>query len=351
MFRGVKRIIVNCDGTWNSLSQAECTNVVRTHEAVLPRDPAGVEQRSFYVAGVGTKPWERVLGGAFGFGLSDNVKEAYTFIVEHFDPGDEIYLTGFSRGAYTARSAAGLVRKAGVLRRSLRGDRRSLGERIDEAYDLYRTGAHPDEPEVRAFREANSRETRIRFIGVYDTVGALGIPLQGAALANLVNRRWQFHDTDLSSRVDTAVHAVAIDEQRGPFVPTLWHTDPAARHEGQEVEQVWFAGVHSDVGGGYAERGLSDISWTWVAGRAADCGLALDPDALAAARPDPDGMLHESRTGIYRLTRPAVRELGAKDPACEYAATSALRRRPRRPTYAPNLTAYQRSSVFQKLRA
>ena len=347
----MKRIIVSCDGTWNSLTQADGTNVVRTHEAVLPRDDAGVEQRAHYVAGVGTKPWERLLGGAFGFGLSDNVKEAYRFIVEHFDPGDEIYLTGFSRGAYTARSAAGLVRKAGVLRRDLPDDRRDLDDRVDEAYDLYRTGAHPDEPEVVAFRRASSHETRIRFIGVYDTVGSLGIPLDGFALANLVNARWQFHDTELSSRVDTAVHAVAIDEQRGPFVPTLWHADPAARAAGQEVEQVWFAGVHSDVGGGYAERGLADIAWRWVAGRAADCGLALDADALAAARPDPDGVLHESRTGIYRLSRPAVREPGAVDPASEHAAASALRRRPRRPTYASNLTAYRRSAVFQKLRA
>ncbi|QWC83757.1 DUF2235 domain-containing protein [Nocardioidaceae bacterium] len=348
----MKRILVACDGTWNTARQADRTNVVRTHEAVLPRGEDGAPQLAHYVAGVGTKPWERVLGGVFGFGLSDNVRDAYRFVVEHFEPGDEIFLIGFSRGAYTARSTAGLIRKAGVLRRDLpgdgRGDRRGLDARVAEAYALYRTGQHPEDPDVVAFRRTHSHETRIRFVGVWDTVGSLGIPLSGVGLAALVNRRWQFHDTDLSSRIDTAVHAVAIDERRGPFTPAMWRTDGTAR---QEVEQVWFAGVHSDVGGGYAERGLADLSWTWLAGRAADCGLTLDPDVLAAARPDPDGVLHESRTGVYRLLRPAVREPGAADPDSESAATSALRRRPRRPTYAENLTAYRRSEAFRRTRA
>lgn len=330
------RLVVCCDGTWNTARRAAPTNVVRLHAAVAATGPDGLAQRAHYVQGVGTRPFERLVGGVFGFGLSANVQDGYAFLVEHFEPGDELFLVGFSRGAYTARSLAGLVRNAGVLRRE-------HADRQDEAYALYRDRAeHPRGEASTAFRARFSHETRIRAVGVWDTVGALGIPLGGLDTVRRLNARWRFHDTALSSRVDAAFHAVAVDERRGPFVPTLWQDDPAAAAEGRRVEQVWFAGVHSDVGGGYAERGLADVTLLWMADRLAECGLALDPGALSPQEvvPDPLSPLHDSRTGVHRLTRPVTRSLGEVAPGSELAASSAVERREQDPSYGPNLGAY-----------
>ncbi len=337
----MKRLVVCCDGTWNTAVQAAPTNVCVFHDAVAPAGDDGVQQVCHYVQGVGTKPWERLLGGVFGLGLSDNVKEAYHFLVDNFEPGDELFLVGFSRGAYTVRSAAGLVRKAGILRAEHR-------DRVDEAYDLYRTGERPSSAGPARFRAAYSHETRVRFVGVWDTVGALGIPVTGFAPSAWINRRWQFHDTDLSASVDGAFHAVAIDERRATFEPALWHKQADAGD--QRVEQVWFSGVHSDVGGGYDERGLADVTLTWMADRAAELGLTLRDDALAPLRlrPRVDDEIHASRTGIYRLQKPLTRALGVTDPDTELAASSAVARQERDPSYAPNLRAYRAGRHFRE---
>ncbi len=267
----MKRLVVCCDGTWSSRDQGSPTNVVKLHGALAEVGADGVPQLTHYVQGVGTKRWQRLVGGAFGWGLSQNVQEGYRFLVENFEPGDELFLFGFSRGAYTARSLAGLVRNAGILR-TVHADK------IDEAYALYRDRAkHPRGEESAKFRATYSHESRIRCIGVWDTVGSLGIPITGVHLLKVLNRPWQFHDTDLSSQVDAAFHALAIDERRGPFTPTLWsRPDPD-----QQVEQVWFSGVHSDVGGGYSDDDLADIALLWMVDRARGCGLAVDdlPDA------------------------------------------------------------------------
>lgn len=286
----MKRLVVCCDGTWNTASKAAPTNVVRLHEAVAERGDDGVDQRSYYVEGVGTKPLQRMVGGVLGLGLSANVQEAYRFLVESFEPGDELFLVGFSRGAYTARSLAGLVRNVGVLRRE-------HGTRQDEAYALYRDRAeHPDGEVSASFRARWSHETRIRVVGVWDTVGSLGVPLGGLDVVRRVNRRWQFHDTSLSSRVDAAFHAVALDERRKAFVPTLWQPLQEAPQTGeQRVEQVWFSGVHSDVGGGYAERG---------AGRP---DAALDGRPAGGVRPGPRPRPPGAATGGPRPVRPSPR--------------------------------------------
>ncbi len=330
------KLVVCCDGTWNTARKPSPTNVVRLHEALLARAPDGVGQVGHYVEGVGTRPLERLLGGVFGFGLSANVQEGYAFLVEHFEPGDELFLVGFSRGAYTARSLAGLVRNVGVLRRENAG-------RQDEAYALYRDRAeHPSGQVSIDFRARWSHESRVRAVAVWDTVGALGIPLGGLDTVRWLNRRWRFHDTALSSRVDAAFHAVAVDERRGPFVPTLWQEDPRVEAEGRRVEQVWFGGVHCDVGGGYPERCLADVALLWVADRLAECGLALDPERLSppVVDPDPLGPVHDSRRGVHALTPPTTRELGVIAPGVEQAASSAVERREQDPGYAPNLGAY-----------
>ncbi len=328
---GVRRLVVCCDGTWNSASRGRPTNVAKLRAAVSATDPDGTEQEAHYVPGVGTAPWERVVGGAFGFGLSDNVLDGYRFLVREFEPDDQLVLVGFSRGAYTARSLAGLVRNAGVLREADE-------DRVAEAYALYRDDEHgPDDPVALDFRARWSHESGIHAIAVWDTVGSLGIPIGTLDLVRWVNRRYQFHDVTLSSRVANAFHAVAIDERRGAFGPTLWEPpDAAAREAGQRVEQVWFSGVHSDVGGGYEDTGLSDLALLWVADRLASCGLALDEAALRPPRVQPSvgGELHESATGIHAWLPKQPRTLGAVAPAQEHAASAAVARHGQDPAYA-----------------
>ena len=343
-----KRLVIFCDGTWNTPDQESDgrpspTNVTKLALAVAPTGSDGTEQRVFYHRGVGTSRWERLRGGAFGFGLSRNVKDAYRSIVENYEPGDELFLFGFSRGAFTARSTAGFVRNAGVLRPE-------HADRVEEAYALYRDRkTHPRQTESQLFRRSFSYETRIRFIGVWDTVGALGIPLSGLRWANTFNRRWQFHDTTLSTSVDAAFQALAIDEKRRPFAPTLWRRQPEAG--GQELQQVWFAGVHCDVGGGYVETGLSDIALLWMADKAGGYGLTLRPDAFPEnaahgeegrilVNPDPMGPLHESRKAFYRLQKPYVRPIGASN-ADERVSSTAVERHDADPRYRPpGLVAY-----------
>ena len=350
-----KRLVVCCDGTWNrpdqvtqapasaggaAMTVAAPTNVAKLASAVAARDTAGVEQCMYYHRGVGTTRGERLRGGAFGFGLAGNVRDAYRFLVSCYEPGDELYLFGFSRGAFTARSVAGFVRNAGILRPE-------HADRLGDAYALYRSrGAHPVSTEATLFRRTYSYETRIRFIGVWETVGALGIPLNGF---RWLNRRNQFHDVALSSTVDAAYQALAVDERRRPFRPAVW-LPPGT--DTQVVEQVWFAGVHCDVGGGNAHHGLSDITLDWMAGRATRHGLALDADVLKqgrwdhrfaadATRPDALAPAGNSYTGFYRLTRPWRRPIGVTSPASETASSSAVERRERDDTYRPpNLDRY-----------
>ena len=290
----MKRIVVCCDGTWNIPDQVSPTNVVKVALALADRDSSGVPQRVFYNAGLGTSRGERLRGGAFGFGLSKHVRECYRFLVENYEPGDELYFFGFSRGAFTARSTAGLVRNSGILRRE-------HASRLGDAYAIYRgrdPTSHPRGTRATLFRRSFSHEPRVHFIGVWDTVGALGIPVLGPGWANVLNRRWEFHDTDLSTMVDLAYQALAIDETRGPFVPSLWNRQDEARN--QVLEQVWFAGVHSDVGGGYDDCALAEIPLLWLVDRAASAGLEFRQGHFSGRRPDdPRAVGDERAAGRY----------------------------------------------------
>lgn len=348
-----KNLVVCCDGTWNLPDQPSKTNVTKVALAVRPQAD-GVEQRVYYGSGVGTRRWEHLCGGAFGTGLSRNVVDAYRFLVDTYEPGDQLYLFGFSRGAFTARSLAGLVRNSGILRRE-------NAHRIKEAWTLYRDRIEkPTGTAATLFRQAYAHETGIRFIGVWDTVGTLGIPVPGPGwlkpVVAAVNRRWAFHDTELSSWVQAACHALAIDEQRTPFIPTLWHQQPGAAEAGQELKQVWFAGVHSDVGGGYPETALSDVTLLWMVQQARRHGLRFDPEVLSETgprtmvpntdvgfrvRPDGLGRMHNSRTGAYLLSRPWHRPLGrsadrsGRLDGCEYLSETAHARRETDASYRP----------------
>jgi uncharacterized protein (DUF2235 family) len=333
-----KRLVVCCDGTWNTPDQLRDgvrapTNVAKIAVGVAGEGGDGAPQLLQYEQGVGTRRFERFRGGAFGYGLSRNIRDCYRFLVDNYEPGDKLYFFGFSRGAYTARSTVGLIRNSGILRREHR-------DRVDEAYGLYRSRsdrAHPRGVEAEIFRRMYSHdEIEIEFVGVWDTVGALGIPIDGIPLP-FKEKYLGFHDTELSSHVRAAYQALAIDEQRGPFTPTLWRQQEKA--ENQTLEQVWFAGVHSDVGGGYDDPALAEIPLLWMVQRAGDRGLTFKPDHFrvedatpaaasrslgAQCRPDALGAIHTSRKGYYRLLERHVRELGQSDG--QSAASSAVRR-------------------------
>jgi uncharacterized protein (DUF2235 family) len=291
-----KKLIICADGTWNDEDGASGqTNVAKIHHALQNKLVEGVNQSVCYVTGVGTRWGERLRGGALGYGLSKNILEAYRFLVEDYDEGDKLYFFGFSRGAYTVRSLAGFIRNSGLLRRGCLG-------KIADAFALYRNrsrASHPTSEQAEKFRKQYAYEPDIEFIGVWDTVGSLGIPLTRLRVLSLATRlansNWQFHDTKLSSKVKNAFHAVSIHERRGTFTPTLWEKQDHSIN--QVLEQVWFPGVHCDVGGGYRATGLSDESLLWMVDRARKCGLLFRDDGLNPGfnvAPDPIGRLHDS---------------------------------------------------------
>jgi len=291
----MKRIVICCDGTWqrplqNWVGEASPTNVVRMAARVAKRD-GDTPQIIYYDQGVGTGDlFDAIAGGLVGAGLDQNIFEAYRFLVANYLPGDELYLFGFSRGAYTVRSLAGMIRKCGIVRRD-----RVLNE--GTAIDLYRDEQKPDDPGPCAYRRdssiTGSEPVPIKFIGVWDTVGALGIP-------GSTSKRYAFHDTKLSGTVEHAYQALAVDERRKAFTPTIW---TSARKD-QKLEQVWFCGSHSDVGGGIASKGLPAITLEWMCDKARQAGLALDSDVQAAYPLQPDVLARFNfieRSSIWRL--------------------------------------------------
>lgn len=303
----MKRLVFCFDGTWNRLDAKDQTNVVFTAESITPTaqiDGRVVAQMIYYDEGVGTGKWERLAGGCFGAGLTKNLGDAYRFLLFNYAPGDEIYVFGFSRGAYSARSFVGLIRHCGILQRKYAG-------KVTEAIKLYQARSsrnNHDSEEMNSFRNSfcqnvcvSEKENdwkrdnvssyagnefpllKIKYLGVWDTVGSLGIPASFKFSA-LVNKKYEFHDTELSNFVEQARHAVAIDEKRRTFSPTLWtNFDELNQAVGKSsadfdapYQQQWFPGTHGSVGGGGFRRGLSDqaLSWVWDGARSA--GLVLD---------------------------------------------------------------------------
>lgn len=305
----VERLVICADGTWNrpeeDLQKDVPTNVLRMARAISPLTARGWPQHVFYDWGIGSY-YNAVIGGVTGQGIHKNIMDAYRYIVQNYEPETELYFFGFSRGAYTVRSLCGLINNCGILRRP---DARL----IQKAFDHYKkTGKEfaPSGTESLKFRAEHSHPSReIRFVGVWDTVGALGVPF---SLLGLFDRKDEFYDTKLGSNVRVARHALAIDERREDFEPTLWHP-----RSGLDLEQVWFAGSHSDIGGGYPadEAGLfaSDIALDWMVQEAKMAGLEIEPHLPAAARPDPRAKLHNSRRHIFRFSTPLIRPLKVAD--------------------------------------
>ena len=289
----MKRLIVCLDGTWNKPDQEDkITNVVKIMRALKPHDENGVAQIAFYDKGVGTGgPIDKLRGGAFGRGLEDNIKDGYRFLANNYDKDDEIYLFGFSRGAFTARSLAGFIGWIGLIRKT---ELHQLGG----VWDRYRERPKGEKSAPADLKKMTwEHEVRIKCVGVWDTVGALGIPTKKIA-ARRLHKKYRFHNTGLGGHIDHAFHALAIDEKRGPFEPTLWSIKEGQSESPERVQQVWFAGVHSDIGGGYKEARLSDISLMWMIQRVRlATGLCFDDAYLNDqdhVSPDPLGVHHDS---------------------------------------------------------
>jgi uncharacterized protein (DUF2235 family) len=296
----MKRLVVCCDGTWNKPDSENVTNVEKIARTVQsdPSKTGGAYQLVYYISGVGAGSYEfdRLLGGAFGFGLFHNVIACYRFLAQNYEPGDEIFIIGFSRGAYTARSVAGMLATVGLLTKvSL------VEERLPEAVHLYQRTKMPEGAfgeSVDEFKHDHCHAAKVTFLGVFDTVGALGVP-------GFERDTPRFHDVQLSDQVLCARQALAIDETRLKFAPTFWESpgDSAVPStEDPRVKQVWFEGAHSDIGGGYAQTGLSDTSLLWMAREAHAVGLVFDAELLGtyvACGSDP--ICHNPLSLMYRV--------------------------------------------------
>ena len=354
----MKRIVICCDGTWKRMDAVCPTNVVKLAQAVVPRGRDGVAQVVFHLDGVGTgrgtgalaRGIDRAFGGMFGQGLMATLEAAYRFLIFNYAPGDAIYLFGFSRGAFTARSLAGLVRTCGV-------PARAHTAMIPQALALYEARSadtHPDAEAARQFRARYAVEgppgratvepgtTTIRYLGVWDTVGALGVP-EGLAISRGVNRGLRFHDMRLSRTVLAARHAVALDERRRVFPPALWDNLDAlnaAAGAGMPYQQRWFPGDHGSVGGGGPVTALSDDAALWIAKGAMQAGLCLDAAFVARLAQACDFRASLRASGnVRRGIADAVLEIGISDrqgPArlCDLAP-AALRRWRHDPAYRP----------------
>ena len=342
-----KRIILLLDGTWNNSDAGDNdTNIVRledgiirylrrraTEAALQPEQPGeaeappgteskvhayksdGMDNFVYYQRGVGTGFNDRFSGGVFGRGLTDNIRRAYNFLSHNYEIGDQIFVFGFSRGAYTARSVIGYVHSAGLLTQQ-----ECTPDNEWAAWSYYRTSPADRLPgdwaALTPFMH-DRKSVRISCVGVFDTVGALGVPLE---LWQKKNREMHaFHDVTLASITDVNLHAMAIDEYRKPFGATLWRR-PRFKEYNTSTEQVWFTGVHADVGGGYVSSemrktgeqvSLDDITFDWMVKRLKhhfpsfpiDLHDKGDPERWVVADQ------HDSRSVQYKLFRLAYRTI------------------------------------------
>lgn len=315
----MKRIIICADGTWNrpekDIKKDFPTNVLKLARAISPVNKDGVEQVVFYDWGLGSYN-DKFSAGTFGKGINKNIMDCYRFIVQNYALGDELFFFGFSRGAYTVRSLAGFLNNCGILRNS-------KANLIPKAFKMYKSAdIHPGDETSHKFRKLNSvtisldglsREEKkkytddgcpkIHFIGVWDTVGALGIPF---SVLGFLNEKHMFHDNKIGPNMLYARHAMAIDERRDDFQPTIWKQRPEV-----DIQQVWFAGVHSDVGGGYTpDKGgivAADYPLKWISEEAEKQGLVLSGHLSSRLKLSPTATLHDSKRGIYKIAGTHVR--------------------------------------------
>jgi uncharacterized protein (DUF2235 family) len=277
------------------------TNVTKVARAILARDAAGIDQVVYYHDGVGTGgTTDKLTGGAFGHGIESNVRDLYRFILYNYTVGDELFFFGFSRGAFTVRTLAGFMAKVGLIQKD-------DDYFIPEVYECYESSESVGSDKWKhAFRRIKDTQPSppIKFIGVWDTVGALGAP---GVLGRVLNaNKYKYHDIGLTPQTEHAYQALATDEQRKPFEPSVW-TRPATWKG--HLEQAWFAGVHSNVGGSYTPDGLANVALHWMVANAEKHGLACDGRFLRHYVPCFNAVLHNSMSGKYRLLGKHVRDV------------------------------------------
>ena len=298
-------IVICADGTWNrpekDIETDFPTNVLQLARGIKPSTNK-IKQHVFYDWGLGSYH-SSMTAGATGRGIHKNILDGYRYIVQNYARNDKIYLFGFSRGAYTVRALCGLINNCGILKRA---DARL----ISKAWKIYKNPSRKNYPKGEAaklFRNNHSHPSRkVHFVGVWDTVGALGIPF---SLMGLFESDDEFYDTKMGSNVTIARHALAIDEKREDFEPTIWTPRP-----GVDLKQVWFSGVHSDVGGSYPpdkHTGIkaSDTPLAWMIDEARSAGLEIEPHLTKSLTDGTKGKLHVSRKRVYRLKPPLHRPL------------------------------------------
>ena len=284
-----KNIIVCSDGTGNSTVKGRGSNVFKLFEAIDVNghrtDPSLRRQLAFYDDGVGTESlkWIRMFAGATGYGLSRNIKQLYREICRVYEPGDQIFLFGFSRGAFTVRTLSGLINDSGLIDARNYGTEDRFRAQARAAYAAYRCkyrawltrlawrgGINADEFR-RKFARQDVPSKPIRLLGVWDTVDAVGLPFKLADVWNKVVWQYKFETSTLSPVVECGRQALALDDERGAFEPVLWdETDPSTR---ARVHQVWFPGAHSNVGGGYPQHGMSLVALDWMMREAEHAGV------------------------------------------------------------------------------
>lgn len=377
----MKRIAIFCDGTWNRADAAHATNVVKLAQAMSYVARDGTFQQMFYVQGVGTgrgtgalsRLVDRLGGGAFGWGLVSTIEEAYRALAFSYQPGDEIYIFGFSRGAFTARSLAGLIRSSAI-------PARTGVAKVPKAINWYRSGkasTHPDtiasfqlrldinpdvvtSPKEATWRRENRHRAglalRIAYIGVWDTVEALGVPRDLTFLAGLLNGKYRFHNAALSSSVRSARHAVAIDENRRTFPPALWDNlrrlNAETTGDEQPYSQMWFAGVHGSVGGGGDVVGLSNDTLMWIVKGAQAMGLEFENDLLQwfDDKRDPMAPLDNktvAKSGLFASVLAALTKHRAGPISGDLISDAARSRWSGDPNYRPKTLAKVNDQMYQ----
>jgi|KBSSwiStaDraftv2_1062776.scaffolds.fasta_scaffold201436_1 uncharacterized protein (DUF2235 family) len=282
-----KRLALFFDGTWNE--PADHTNVRRLRLMLADWGRDGVPQESFYDEGVGTRWYDRLSGGAFGAGLPDNVRNGYRWLIERYNAGDEIFVFGFSRGAFTARSLAGLIARCGLLQPDAPisfaqlYERYQKGDKARPIYELIRDKANSknfDFDERMLLVHSHYRRNFIKMVGVWDTVGSIGIPFGN--MPGISRRTLRFHNTRLSTAIEHSYQALALDEYRQPYWAVLWThfvpegADPKqSANDSRVVEQRWFIGAHANLGGGYRTDLLPQRPLAWLQKKAMACGLGF----------------------------------------------------------------------------
>ncbi len=321
-----KNIALFSDGTGNTGTGWSGSNVWKTFNMVERRDhetnPSLARQIAIYDQGVGTSKLKvsKMLGNAFGYGLSQNIRDLYFELCKCWAPGDKIFIFGFSRGAFTARSLAGMISDIGVIEGTKVKNSADLETLVKDAYKVYRSNSWVSRRAglAQKVEKAGGRllETDIHFVGVWDSVDAIGVPVDELrdVIYWIARRFLRAHNMHLTDKMKNVYQALAIDDDRKSFSPDVYK-EPAPEEKerkGIKVEQVWFAGAHSNVGGGYPRHGLSHVALDWMLAKAEGCELRFDAEERedVCREMDVHSTLYDSRSGPAAYYRYGPRNIG-----------------------------------------